>query len=130
LATLGVGERSHVDFAAGSQIEVRVIRDRRHQANVSLVPVVNGGMHSVPPTLSPSAADTAKLKAPLLLHYASHDERVNAGWPAFKAALRANGIMYQAYTYQGQPRLSQRHDAALRRSRRHARVVAHHRVPE
>ena len=87
-------------------------------------------MHSVPPTLSHGAADTAKIRAPLLLHYASLDERVNAGWPAFEAALKANGIKYQAYRYQGEPRLSQRQDAALQRSRRQARVVAHHRVPE
>jgi len=51
--------------------------------------------------MQPSAADTAKIKAPLLLHYASLDERVNAGWPAFEAALKANGIKYQAYMYQG-----------------------------
>jgi carboxymethylenebutenolidase len=49
----------------------------------------------------PSAADTAKIKAPLLLHYASLDERVNAGWPAFEAALKANGIKYTAYMYPG-----------------------------
>jgi len=51
--------------------------------------------------MQPSAADTAKIKAPLLLHYASLDERVNAGWPAFEAALKANGIKYKAYMYQG-----------------------------
>ena len=79
----------------------------------------------------PSAADTAKIKAPLLLHYASLDERVNAGWPAFEAALKANGVKYQAYMYPGrQPRLPQRHDAALRRGRCQAGVVTHDRVPE
>lgn len=49
----------------------------------------------------PSAADTAKIKAPLLIQYAGLDERVNAGWPAFEAALKANGVKYQMYMYPG-----------------------------
>src|SRR2546429_5613661 len=47
----------------------------------------------------PSAADTAKIKAPLLIHYAALDDRTNAGWPAFEAALKANGVKYQMYMY-------------------------------
>ncbi|NDP44015.1 MAG: dienelactone hydrolase family protein [Aromatoleum sp.] len=47
----------------------------------------------------PSAADTAKIKAPLLIHYAGLDERLNAGWPAYEAALKANGVKYQMYIY-------------------------------
>jgi dienelactone hydrolase len=124
-----IANRHHLEvwpFACSFPGLPAVIRQRPHD----LVPVANGGMHSVPPTLSHGAADTAKIRAPLLLHYASLDERVNAGWPAFEAALKANGIKYQAYRYQGEPRLSQRQDAALQRSRRQARVVAHHRVPE
>lgn len=49
----------------------------------------------------PSAADTARIKAPLLIHYAANDERINTGWPAFEAALKANGVKYQVYTYPG-----------------------------
>ncbi|HSS71453.1 MAG TPA: dienelactone hydrolase family protein, partial [Casimicrobiaceae bacterium] len=49
----------------------------------------------------PSAADAAKIKAPLLLHYAGLDERLNAGWPAYEAALKANGVKYQMYMYPG-----------------------------
>ena len=49
----------------------------------------------------PSAADAARIKAPLLLHYAEKDERINAGWPAFEAALKANDIKYQMYMYPG-----------------------------
>jgi carboxymethylenebutenolidase len=45
--------------------------------------------------------DVPKIKAPLLLHYASHDERVNAGWPAYEAALEANGVRYTAHIYEG-----------------------------
>lgn len=49
----------------------------------------------------PSAADTAKIKAPLLIHYAGLDERINAGWPAFEAALKANGVQYEMHMYPG-----------------------------
>jgi carboxymethylenebutenolidase len=37
----------------------------------------------------PAAANVAKIKAPLMLHYAGLDARVNAGWPAYEAALKA-----------------------------------------
>jgi len=49
----------------------------------------------------PPAEDVAKIKAPLLIHYAALDDRVNAGWPAFEAALKANHITYTAYIYEG-----------------------------
>jgi carboxymethylenebutenolidase len=49
----------------------------------------------------PEDEDVPKIKAPLLLHYASLDERVNAGWPAYEAALKANGINYTAHMYEG-----------------------------
>ena len=47
----------------------------------------------------PSAEDTARIRAPLLIHYAGLDDRINAGWPAWEAALKANHIKYQAYIY-------------------------------
>ncbi len=34
-----------------------------------------------------------------MLHHGALDERVNAGWPAFEAALRKNGIEFKEYTY-------------------------------
>lgn len=49
----------------------------------------------------PSAADTAKIKAPLLLHYASLDTRITSGWPAYEEALKANHVTYTAYVYEG-----------------------------
>jgi carboxymethylenebutenolidase len=49
----------------------------------------------------PSAADTAKIKAPLLIHYAGEDARINAGWPAWEEALKQNRIRHQAYIYPG-----------------------------
>jgi carboxymethylenebutenolidase len=49
----------------------------------------------------PAAADVAKIKAPLLIQYAGLDERVNAGWPEYEAALKAAGTRYEAYIYEG-----------------------------
>ena len=49
----------------------------------------------------PSDEDAVKIKAPLLLQYGELDTRVNAGWPAFEAILKANNIEYQAYVYPG-----------------------------
>jgi len=46
-----------------------------------------------------SAEDTAKIKAPLLLHYAGNDQGVNQGWPAYEAALKSNNKTYTAYVY-------------------------------
>jgi len=43
----------------------------------------------------------ARIKAPLLLHYAANDERINAGIPAFEAALKANKCPYTVYIYEG-----------------------------
>jgi carboxymethylenebutenolidase len=49
----------------------------------------------------PSAPDAAKIKAPLLLHYAGNDARINAGWPAYESVLKAAGVKYEAYVYAG-----------------------------
>jgi len=47
------------------------------------------------------AEDVPKIKAPLLLHYGALDKRVNKGWPAYEAALKANGKKYTAHIYEG-----------------------------
>ena len=47
----------------------------------------------------PEDADAAKVKAPLLLQYGELDKRVNAGWPAFEAILKANKIEHTAHFY-------------------------------
>jgi carboxymethylenebutenolidase len=49
----------------------------------------------------PSAPDAAKIKAPLLAHYAELDNRVTSGWPAFDAALTAANVTHQGYVYKG-----------------------------
>lgn len=47
----------------------------------------------------PKAADVPRIEAPLLLHYAALDERINQGWPDYEAALKANGKQYTAHIY-------------------------------
>jgi carboxymethylenebutenolidase len=49
----------------------------------------------------PSAEDVPKIKAPLLLHYASLDTRITGEWPAFEAELKANQVNYTGYVYEG-----------------------------
>ncbi|WP_312414962.1 YghX family hydrolase [Pseudescherichia sp.] len=46
-------------------------------------------------------ADVPKINAPILLHYAQLDTRINEGWPAYEQALKANNKVYQAYIYPG-----------------------------
>ena len=49
----------------------------------------------------PRTEDVARIKAPLLIHYAELDTRINEGWPAYEAALKAHGKTYEAYIYPG-----------------------------
>lgn len=48
----------------------------------------------------PTLTDVPKIKAPLMLHYASLDTRITAGWPAYEAALKENGKTYQGFVYE------------------------------
>jgi carboxymethylenebutenolidase len=50
---------------------------------------------------APDVASVPRIRAPLLIHYAENDERINAMWPAFEAALKAGGIAYEAHFYPG-----------------------------
>ena len=49
----------------------------------------------------PPAADVAKIKAAMLMHYGGLDARVNAGWPPYEEALKANHVKYEGYIYEG-----------------------------
>ncbi len=49
----------------------------------------------------PPGEDVAKIKAALLIHYAGADDRINAGWPAYEAALKAANVKYEAFVYPG-----------------------------
>ena len=49
----------------------------------------------------PKAGEVLKIAAPLLLHYAGLDERINAGNADYEAALKANGKAYELFVYEG-----------------------------
>ncbi|MFZ0403119.1 MAG: dienelactone hydrolase family protein, partial [Pseudolabrys sp.] len=51
--------------------------------------------------IQPNAADTAKIRAPLLAHYGELDTRITSGWPAFDAALTAANVRHEGYVYKG-----------------------------
>jgi carboxymethylenebutenolidase len=50
---------------------------------------------------APAPSEAAKVKAPLLVHFAENDQRVNSSWPPYEAALKEAGVQYQAFTYPG-----------------------------
>jgi carboxymethylenebutenolidase len=50
---------------------------------------------------TPAPEEAAKVKAALLIQQAAIDERINAAWPAYEAALKAAGVKYMAYRYPG-----------------------------
>lgn len=49
----------------------------------------------------PVASDAVKVRAPLLIQFAGIDDRINAAWPAYEAALKAANANYTAHTYAG-----------------------------
>ncbi|GAK51436.1 carboxymethylenebutenolidase [Candidatus Moduliflexus flocculans] len=51
--------------------------------------------------MQPKPEDVPKIKAPLLLHYAGNDERINAGIAAYEDALKKASIQYTLYMYDG-----------------------------
>lgn len=50
---------------------------------------------------APQAPSVAAIKAPLQLHFAGQDERINASWPAYEAQLKAAGVAYEVHLYPG-----------------------------
>ena len=48
---------------------------------------------------APPLGEVAAIKARLLLFFADRDERINAGWPAYEAALKSAGVPFEAYKY-------------------------------
>lgn len=51
--------------------------------------------------IQPKAEDVPQIKAPLMLHYAGIDERINAGIAAYEAALKQNNKTYEVFVYDG-----------------------------
>ena len=49
----------------------------------------------------PAVDEAAKVKSPLLIHFAAVDERINAAWPGYETALKAAGVRYTAHQYAG-----------------------------
>ena len=49
----------------------------------------------------PPVEDVANIKARMLIHYAGVDERINAAWPGYEAALKAAGVKYTVFQYAG-----------------------------
>lgn len=47
----------------------------------------------------PKAEEVVRIQAPLLIHYAGMDDRINAGWPAYENALKAAKKKYTVYMY-------------------------------
>jgi len=50
---------------------------------------------------APPVEEVPKIKAALLLHFAETDPNINSRWPPYEAALKANGVKYEAYVYPG-----------------------------
>lgn len=68
-----------------------------------LATALGGDLHAAAPFYG-AAAETAavpRIKAPLLIHYAESDERINAMWPAYEQALKAAGISHEMHKYAG-----------------------------
>ena len=80
------------------------------------------------PFYGPAAAseDVPKIKAALLIIYAGTDRRVNAMWPAYEAALKANGVTYEMQLFEGTLHgFPQQLDSPLQRGGRGAGLEPH-----
>ena len=73
----------------------------------------------------PNAADTAKIKAPVMAHYGELDTRITSGWPAFDAALTAASRMRALSTQNANHGFHNDTTPALRRGCRQARLETH-----
>jgi len=68
-----------------------------------LATALGGDMHAGVPFYG-AAAETAsvpKIKAPLFIHLAEHDERINSMYPGFEQAMKAAGVRYEIHLYPG-----------------------------
>jgi len=68
-----------------------------------LAAALGGELHAAAPFYGAAAETVAvpKIRAPLLIHYAENDPRINSMWPAFEAALKAAGARYEMHMYPG-----------------------------
>lgn len=84
------GKLGAVGFCYGGGI-VHVLSSRLPQLNAA-VPFYGN---------VPAPSEAAKVKAPLLVHHAAVDQRINAAWPAYAAALKTAGVKYEEHQYPG-----------------------------
>ncbi len=64
---------------------------------------------------TPPTDDVPKIKAPLLIHYAENDPRINAMWPDYETALKAaQRAVHDAHLPRDAARVQQRHDPPFR----------------
>ena len=87
----GTGKIGAVGFCYGGGV-VNMLATRLGADLSAAVPFYGG---------QPTVEETAKIKAAMLINYAGTDERINAGWPAWEAALKANKVRYEGYIYAG-----------------------------
>lgn len=73
--------------------------------------------------IQPAAAEVSRIRAKLLLHYAGLDDRVNAGIPAFEEALKAAGVSYTKYMYEGTQHAFHNDNAGVRYNREAAELA-------
>ena len=68
-----------------------------------LAVTMGGELQAAVPFYGAAAQTSAvpRIKAPLLIHFAENDQRVNSMWPAYEKALKAAGASYQSYVYPG-----------------------------
>jgi carboxymethylenebutenolidase len=68
-----------------------------------LATALGGDMHAGAPYYGAAAAtaEVPKIKAPLLIHYAETDERINAMWPEYESALRKSNVPHEMHKYPG-----------------------------
>jgi carboxymethylenebutenolidase len=89
--TDGTGKLGAVGFCVGGGV-VNQLAVRMGTGLAAAVPFYGS---------QPSAADAAKIKAPLLAHYGELDTRITSGWPAFDAALTVAHVQHEGYVYAG-----------------------------
>jgi carboxymethylenebutenolidase len=85
------GKLGAVGFCFGGDV-VNFLAVRMGSGLAAAVPFYGG---------QPSAADAARIKAPILAQYGELDTRVTSGWPAYQAALTAAHVTHEGYIYKG-----------------------------
>jgi carboxymethylenebutenolidase len=87
----GTGKLSAVGFCYGGGV-VNQLAVRMGSELAAAVPFYGN---------QPGAEDAAKIKAPVLAHYAELDTRITSGWPAFDTALKTANVPHEGYIYAG-----------------------------